>query len=380
MANTLTGLIPDLYAAMNVVSRELVGFIPAVMRDGTFERAALGQKVTSHVAPAANGSDISPAMAIPEPTDQTIGTVQLEITKARMYEFGYVGEEQRGLNNNGAGYLSVQAEQIAEAMRAIANEIEADLSAEVYANLSRAYGTAGTTPFASTLADSAQVRKIMDDNGSPLTDRGLIISTSTGANLRTLGQLTKANEASDSTMLRQGNLLDLHGFAFRETAQAVSHTKGAGTGYLMNNAAAAVGDTSVPIDTGSGTVLAGDVVTFAGDSNKYVVSTGVAAPGTIVLNAPGLLVAVANNAAMTIGDSYEANCAFSRSAVQLAVRAPALPEEGDLADDRMPIQDPRSGLVFEVSVYRGYRKVRYEVAAAWGQKMVKPAHGALLLG
>ena len=45
MANTLNNLIPDLYAALDKVSRELVGFIPAVGRNSGAERASVGENV-----------------------------------------------------------------------------------------------------------------------------------------------------------------------------------------------------------------------------------------------------------------------------------------------------------------------------------------------
>ncbi len=377
MANTLTNLIPHLYTALNMVSRELVGFIPAVTRDGAVARAAVGQSVRVPVAPQANVSDISPAMTAPEPTDQVIGTTEIKITKSRAAEFGYVGEEILGLNT-GPGVTSVQTQQIAEGIRALTNEIESDLAAEAYKNASRAYGTAGTTPFATNLKDSAQVRKILDDNGAPPGDRSLIISTTAGAGLRTLTQLTKANEAADNTMLRQGTLLDLHGFMIGESGKAVSHSKGSATGFL-SNAAHNIGDTEISVDSGTGAISKGDIITFAGDATKYVVAEDFTG-GSGHIAAPGLRKELADNVAITVGDSYEANVAFSRSALQLASRAPALPDGGDMAMDRHMVSDMRSGMVFEMSSYAGYRKVRYEIAAAWGVKNIKPEHTALLLG
>jgi hypothetical protein len=62
------------------------------------------------------------------------------------------------------------------------------------------------------------------------------------------------------------------------------------------------------------------------------------------------------------------------------MRPPAAPVEGDLALDRMLITDPYSGVTFEFSIWPGYRKVRGEIALAWGQKAVKSNHIALLLG
>jgi len=71
---------------------------------------------------------------------------------------------------------------------------------------------------------------------------------------------------------------------------------------------------------------------------------------------------------------------FSRSALVLAARAPARPSEGDNATDVIVITDPRSGMSMEFAMYKGYRKVRYEVGLAWGVKNIKPEHTALLLG
>lgn len=378
MANTLTGLIPSLYQGLDIVSRELVGLVPAVTSNSGAERAAVGQTVRVPITGVANVADISPAMTAPEPTDQTVTNTDIVITKARAAEFGVVGEEQRGLNANGAGWENIQAGMFAQAVRKLVNEVEADL-AGTYIATSRAYGTAGTTPFASDLSDTANLHKILADNGSPLMEKQLVIDTTAGAKMRNLTQLTKANEANSDSLLRQGVLLDVHGFAIRESAQMKLHAKGTGTGYLSNGTFAE-GATVINVDTGSGTILAGDVVTFAGDPNKYIVAVGAAAPGNITLAAPGLQQSLADGVAMTIGNNYTANMAFDRNAIQLVTRAPALPNGQDMAQDSMMITDPRSGLTFEVRVYYGYRKVRYEVALAWGVKNIKPEHSVLLLG
>lgn len=376
MANTLTNLTPDLYEALDVVSRELVGFIPSVTMDANASRAALNQTIRSPIAPAATAADVTPAVNQPDSGDNTFTNETLSISKSRAVQVRWNGEEQMGMNT-GVGYRNMLRDQFAQAMRTLTNEVESDLAGE-YVKASRAYGTAGTTPFASDLSDTAQVRKILADNGAPLSDMQLVIDTAAGAKMRTLTQLSKANEAADSSLLRQGVLLDVHGMQIRESAQINSHTKGTGTSYLTNGTFSE-GDTTISIDTGSGTVLAGDIVTFAGDSNKYVVATALSG-GNIVIAAPGLKAALADGVAMTVGDDYVANAAFSRSAFVLATRVPARPVEGDRAEDVTIIQDPRSGLAFEVAVYPGYRQINYEISLAWGYNLIKKEHSGLLLG
>ena len=384
MANDLNGLIPTIYNALDTVSRELVGLIPAVSSDMTFERAAKGQKVKSPVTSGATATDITPDVTPPDDGDQNVGSIEMEITKARRVPVRWNGEEKRGLDNNGASYNVILRDQFAQGMRTLVNEVEADLAA-LHLKASRAVGTAGTTPFASGLGDTAQALKLLKDNGAPASDVQMVIETTAGANMRTLAQLNKANEANDDSLLRRGVLLDVHGFAIRESAQIKSHTAGTGALATTDATGYAVGAKEITLaSAGTGTILIGDAISFAGDPNKYIVVAGdtdVSNGGKVTIAAPGLRKAIpAAATAITVTAGSVRNMVFPRSAIALATRAPALPQQGDSAVDRTIITDPVSGLSFEVSVYAQYRQVQYEIALAWGCAALKPEHIGLVLG
>ena len=386
MANTLTNLIPDVYAALDVVSRELTGFIPAVARDSGADRVALNQTLRSP-ATAANtaGGDITPAMALPSAADQTIGNKSLTITKSRFFPFSWTGEEMYSVSQ-GPGVLTIKQDQIAQAIRAAVNEIEIDIGVAAKNGASRFFGaTAGTAPL---FTDWAQAKKILDDNGAPVSDRHSVINTTAGVALRSTSNLYKVNEGGDSSLLRQGVLGNLFNFDIRESAGVQTTTAGAMASATSTSAAFTVGQTVIPLATaGTGVVSAGDIITFANDTNKYVVASvsfagaNPASGDSITLNAPGLRLAqTAATRAITVLATSARNIAFSRNAIVLATRLPNLPPEGDMAIDREIVTDPRTGLSFEIAAYPGFRMITYHVSVCWGVTVFKPEHVAGIVG
>lgn len=381
-ALTLTGLVPTIYEAMDVVSREQAGLVRAVTMDSNAARAAVGQVVMSPVVgPIATENLVASNVAADTPA-QTIGNVQITISKAKSAAFGITGEENRGLNIAGTTG-TVNRDRIAQAMRALTNEIEADLAA-LALSASRAFGTATGTPFGTSgdLSDFAGMRRILADNGAPAGELKAVLSASNVERIRgKQASLFRVNEAGSDELLRTGNIGMVQGFAVGESAALGSRVAGTGAAYTTSNAALTVGQTAIPIITGSGTVLAGDIVSFAGDTNQYVVAVGVAAPGTITIQEPGIRVAQGASAkAMAIMAATTRSMFFHRGAIQLAIRAPAMPDGGDMADDVMTIQDPASGITYEFVIYKGKRQIRYEVNAAWGVAAVQPRHIGVLTG
>lgn len=383
MANTLTDVIPDMIEARDAVSRELIGMIPAVTRDAQVARAAVGQEVLVPITREHTAADTTPAVTAPDTGDTTVDNVPVTISKSRHVPVRFNGEETKGLSNSGV-FSTIMADRFAQAMRTLANEIENDLWLAGYKASSRGYGTAGTAPFgtAGDLSDFAGVALILDENGCPKVDRQMVLGHAAIANLRgKQSVLFKVNEAGSEDMLRNGMTDRVQNFALRHSDPIGVHTKGTGTSYQLS-AAGSVGNTTINADTGSGTLLAGDIVTFAGDTDpavQYVANTALSG-GAFTIGKPGLIAAEADNDAITIGNSYTPNLAFHRSAIVLASRAPAAPQGGDMASDVYQMTDPISGLVFEFALYKQFMQNVIHVRLAWGTKAIKSAHIATLLG
>jgi hypothetical protein len=390
MANTLTDLIPTMYEALDEVSRERVGFIPAVSKNSSAERAALDQSIKIPVVPATTAEAANtPGVTAPDTGDQTIGNVEMKITKSYHIPVRWNGEETRGLLNAGT-YQSVNRDRFKQAFRRLGNLIEADL-ASTYKYASRAYGTAGQTPFGTVndLSDFAGIMRILEDNGAPPTDLRLVLSNASMQKIRGVhAELFKANEAGTDELLRDGKVMRVMGFDIGQSGQVATHVHGTTTDATLTSTDYAVGSTTLTLaSTGTGTILEGDFVNIAGENNgiRYGVRTGdadVSNGGTVVLNAPGLTIAQTTNISLITPTTanFSANLAFHKSAVQLITRAPALPDGGDSAVDSAFLVDPVSGIVFEAALYKQYLQNVIHIRVAWGWKAIKQEHIAVLLG
>jgi len=256
------------------------------------------------------------------------------------------------------------------------DEVESDIATDIYKEASRARGVAGTTPFASDLSPLAACKRELEDNGCPKMDRSFVMSPAAYENLMNLNILQAANAAGGTDFLRNGVILNHLGFDLRVSREIAAVTKGTATGF-DSNGGEPIGETTIVCDgSDSGTVLAGDIVTWAGDTNKYVVanttqSLSGSATGNIVINKPGLKETLATTTEGTIGANFTPNIAMQKNGYVLATRPPAI-EASSVVDSVRQIADPVSGLTFTLVEMSGYGLVTWEMHLAWGFKGIQP--------
>jgi hypothetical protein len=375
--NTLTALAPTLFSAAQQVSNEPFGTVSAINTQFDDKAVAVGDTVSVPYIPTRPNQDFTPSNQTPQGRDTTPETIGVTITKSRKQDWHLTGEQLRSLQNGGDNATELARQWAENAMRSLRNEAEQDAALAIKIGASRAVGTAGTTPFASDLTALTAARKVLRDNGAPMSDLQMVVNTDASLNMLNLGIIQQAQQAGSDQERRTGVVQRQFGFQIRESAGIAQHVKGTGASYVTSGATAQ-GVRNIALVTGTGTVLAGDIVTFAADAaNKYVVGTGVAAPGTITLGRPGARVAIATANAMTVGNNYTPSLAFERNAVVGTMRPPLMPENPTISQMLVSDQFGMTYLMLEIAQYG---QITWEMHLAWGFRVVQGEHVALILG
>lgn len=245
------------------------------------------------------------------------------------------------------------ADHIEPAAYALADDIDQKLCA-LYKFVPWYYDLTGTVGIP-VVSDLTGPHRIMFDNAVPMLP-GYMHYMMGGAlqevllNSPALAQAQGAGEVGTQTQLR-GYLGQRYGMELFANQNVPTHTKGTmvdGSSDAAIVGAHAKGATSVSIDGTSlvGTVVAGDVITIAGNSQKYAVTaTATAAANAITVSVfPALVQAYADDAAITWRlDTHTANLAFHRNAFALAT-APLSEMGNELGANIATITDPVTGL------------------------------------
>ena len=375
MTTTLTAIAPTLYSAAREVAREPFAAVQAVNTSFDNKGVAFGDKVTVPVMPSGAAKDFTPGIINTAAQSITASKVDVEILKRRKYDMVLTGEQIRSLENGG-NYQDWVTQFIKQGARTLRNEMEIDCVNAIRDGASRSVGTSETNPFASNLDVLADARKVLVDNGAPMADAHFIMGTAASNALQKLGIYQQAYAAGDDGERRTGGFRPQFGFNMAESAGVSIHTKGTGASYLVNGALT-IGQTVITADTGTGTIVVGDVVTFAGDTvNQYVV-TGALAGGSFTIGDNGIRAEIADNAAITVTNDYTGNLAFERNAVVGVVRPPLIPVKP--GDAQLSVSD-ETGMSYLLLDSVQYGQRVWELHTCWGFKSVNGAFSAVVKG
>jgi hypothetical protein len=245
MANTLTALAPTAFSAAKEVASEPFGLIDAINTNFDDKGVAVGDTVKVPVAPTRSTSSFTPAATTSAGTDATATATDVLITASKKVSWNITGEQERSLANADSD-KDWLAQLLKQGMRALRNDAESAAWTAAIAGASRAYGTAGTTPFASDISALTNARKILQDNGAPLSDLHLVVDTAASLNMRNLGLIQQAYQAGSAEERRSGLLQRQMGFQIGESAQISTHTAGTAASATTDNAGYAVGATTSP--------------------------------------------------------------------------------------------------------------------------------------
>lgn len=383
MANTLTNIMPKILARGLLALREQALMPRLVNGDYSSEAAEKGDTIDVPLPVPQTATDVTPSNTPPTPASKNLGKVQIPLDQWKKTDFHLTDKDVTEIDRN-RHFVPMQ---VSEALRALSNAVNEHIHAQ-YTGIYGFTGTPGTTPFASTVVDATNSRKVLHEQRAPRMDRRCVLDFDAEANALALAPFADADKTMSAEVKIEGEIGRKYGIDWVADDAVVTHTAGS-----LQAIGAAVGSTTaagassldVVSSAAAGNLVIGDIFTVAGNTQTYVVNATVSAIGSATAKAvtisPGLAAIASANAAITIKASHVVNLVFHRDAFAFANR-PLVASTQDLAlgSQIMSLTDPQTGITLRLEVSRQYKQTVWEFDILWGSKLVRKELAARLAG
>jgi hypothetical protein len=318
-----------------------------VNSDYSTDAAKKGSTIDIPIPSALTATDVTPAPTL-TPSDSTPTTTQIQLNSWKRVTFHLTDKDYAEIDAN-AAFVPMQ---LTEAMKALGNAVNQSIW-DAYKKVYGYTGIAGTTPFASNYDSALDVRKILADQLCPKGERRFVVDNTAEVNLLKLAPFRDASQSADARVIAEGEIGRKLGFDWFADDAVPLHTAGTGSGYLVNNGSGlAIGAKTAAVDTGTGTLVEGDIIFFAGHAQSYVITAAYAGGAGTIAFEPALVATVADNAAIAKVATHRVNLAFHRDAIGFANRSMASELDRMSPNPTWTVQDPKTLLVFRAELIR----------------------------
>lgn len=391
MANNLTAVTPKLLAMGLMALRQNAIVARLVNRRYEALSGEKGSTIDVPIPSAIAVQNVSPGPTPPSTADVAPTSVPVQLNSWKEAPFYMTDKDVMEAME---GIFPMQA---SEAVKALANQVDADLLALATSFYSQV-GTAGTAFFPTgdnknDTTNALAVRRLLNNTLAPQTDRHFIMDPTVESEALAQRAYQDMSWNGDMDAIINGRLNQRHGFAWWMDQNVPVNTSGVITGTITPAGTTAIGATSVTIDVGAGEstgLKVGDVIVFSNHSQQYVITGGTAAGVTVtgadatktITIAPALQAQVVaattiklDNLGTAVGSqgtavNYTLGMAFQRDAIAFATR-PLAPTPDGLGVITDYTVDPLSGLTLRLQITHEHKRLRWSWDILYGLAVIR---------
>lgn len=378
MANDISNILHKILARGLLALREQAIMPRLVNGSYSAEAREKGDTIDVPIPSLVSAYDITPSPTQSSAQNSSPTKVQIPLDQWKGAGFFLTDKEMVEIDRN-EHFIPMQ---MSEAVRSLANAVNNHIHAQ-YKGIYGVTGTAGTTPFASTVTAATNLRKVLHQQLAPRTERRGVLDFDAEANALALAPFADAEKTGSTAVKIEGEIGRKYGIDWFADDAVVTHTQGTaiGVGGIAVASATAAGSNTLDITASVNSAFAeGDLFTIAGDTQSYVVTASVNVQSTTAteVNISPSLKADASSEAITPVSTHVVNLGFHRDCFAFANR----PLQAVTATNPniASMTDPQTGITMRLELTRQYKQDRWELDILWGSKLVRAALGSRLLG